>query len=88
MPVFQVYILWSEAAKKSYVGFTSNLEERILAHNQFATKGWTIRFRPWQLVDSFTCSDKKQAMLKEKYFKTGAGRDEILRILRKKGLLP
>ncbi|MBK5278823.1 MAG: GIY-YIG nuclease family protein, partial [Bacteroidia bacterium] len=35
---------------KIYIGFTSNLEARLLSHNQLATKGWTIKFRPWTVI--------------------------------------
>ena len=70
----------------TYVGFSANPELRFLFHNQKATKGWTVRHRPWILVESFPFQDKKQAMEKEKYFKSGAGRDEIQRILKAKGL--
>jgi hypothetical protein len=38
------------------------------------------------MVELFPFEDKKQAMEKEKYFKTGAGRDEIQRLLKNKGL--
>jgi putative endonuclease len=85
MPVFQVYILWSETFKKSYVGFTSDLDQRLLSHNHLATKGWTIRFKPWQLVVSFPCIDKKEAMCLEKFYKTGTGRSQLKSLLREKG---
>jgi putative endonuclease len=67
------------------VGFTSNLEERLLSHNQLATKGWTIRFRPWKLVEAFQVPDKKEALRLEKFFKSGKGREKIQIILREKG---
>ena len=85
--MYFVYILWSQSAGKTYVGFSANPALRLLFHNQKATKGWTIRYRPGVLVETFAFGDKRQAMLKEKYFKTGTGRDEIQRILRNKGLL-
>ncbi|OXA86634.1 GIY-YIG nuclease family protein, partial [Flavobacterium hercynium] len=37
---FTVYILFSESKNKFYIGFTSNLEDRIIRHNQ-KSKGFT-----------------------------------------------
>ncbi|MCC9065201.1 GIY-YIG nuclease family protein [Flavobacterium piscisymbiosum] len=31
---FTVYILFSESKNKFYIGFTSNLEDKIIRHNQ------------------------------------------------------
>jgi len=47
---FYVYVLRSALADKIYIGFTSDLEQRLKAHNELATKGWTIKFRPWMLI--------------------------------------
>ncbi|MBK9329288.1 MAG: GIY-YIG nuclease family protein [Sphingobacteriales bacterium] len=40
--MFVVYVLYSELNEKIYVGFTANLENRLLSHNVLAKKGWTI----------------------------------------------
>ena len=37
---FIVYILFSETKNRYYIGYTSNLEERIIRHNQ-KSKGFT-----------------------------------------------
>ena len=84
--MYSVYILWSKTFEKTYVGFSSNPELRLLFHNEKASKGWTLRYRPWALIETFSFDTKKQALELEKYFKTGAGRDEIQRILIAKGL--
>jgi putative endonuclease len=70
-------VLHSPAFKKIYIGFTSDLDKRLLAHNQLATKGYTIRFRPWTLVYSEEFESKKMAMLREKHLKSAAGRNFI-----------
>lgn len=33
-----------------YIGYTSDLIDRFHSHNQFATKGYTVKFRPWQVI--------------------------------------
>jgi len=75
--MFTVYILYSERFKKTYTGFTSDIEKRLLSHNELSTKGWTKKFRPWKLIYTEVFEDKKEAMLRDKELKTGKGRDFI-----------
>ena len=75
--MFTVYILYSPSHNKIYVGFTSNLEQRLLSHNELGKKGWTIRFRPWKLVHTETYNTKAEALLREKELKGGKGREWI-----------
>jgi len=75
--MFTVYILYSEKHNIHYVGYTSNLIERIKSHNELATKGFTNKYRPWKLIYSEEFQTKSEAMKKEKYFKSGAGRELI-----------
>ncbi len=74
--MFFVYVIYSEAFNKIYIGFTSNLENRIFAHNNLP-KGWTSKFRPWQLVFSEKYETKKEAMIREQQLKSHAGRNFI-----------
>ena len=74
---FVVYILFSGTFKKTYVGFTSNLIERFKSHNQLSSKGYTVKFRPWEVVFVRVFNSKKEALKYEKFLKTGAGRDFI-----------
>jgi len=48
--MFTVYALYSRKYDKIYVGFTSNLEQRLISHNELSNKGWTPKYRPWELV--------------------------------------
>ena len=74
---FVVYVLFSSSFKKTYVGFTSNLIERFKSHNHLSSKGFTAKFRPWQVVFVKSFKSKTEAMKYEKYLKTGVGRDFI-----------
>jgi putative endonuclease len=78
---YKVYVLHSPAYDKIYVGFTSNLEQRMLSHNILATKGWTVKFRPWVLIHTETFPTKTEAMRREKQLKSAAGRTFIRKIL-------
>jgi putative endonuclease len=75
--MYKVYILYSAKYNKIYIGYTSNLEERLLSHNQLGKKGWTIKFRPWMLIHTESFNTKQQALLREKQLKSGKGREWI-----------
>ena len=75
--MYTVYVLYSEKFNKIYVGFTSDLENRLLSHNELSKKGWTIRYRPWELIHAENFESKKQAMAREKQLKGGQGRKFI-----------
>jgi putative endonuclease len=73
---FTVYILYSVSHQKHYTGFTSDLEERMVSHNEKGD-GWTSKYRPWKLIFSKTFETKPEAMAYEKWLKTGVGRNFI-----------
>ena len=50
MKEYVVYILKSLSSDKHYVGFTENLISRFKSHNELSTKGYTIRYRPWEVI--------------------------------------
>ena len=75
--MFTVYVLYSEKFNKIYIGYTSDLEQRFLSHNELATKGYTIKFRPWEIVYIETFDTKKEAMIREKQLKSSRGRTFI-----------
>jgi putative endonuclease len=75
--MFKVYILYSAKYDKIYIGFTADLDSRLLSHNKLATKGWTIRFRPWNLIYTQDFQTKQEAMKREKYLKSFRGREWI-----------
>ena len=69
-----VYVLFSPTYDKIYIGFSGNVEKRIISHNHLAKKGWTIRFRPWTLIHTEGFETKKEAMAREKELKSTKGR--------------
>ncbi len=79
--MFTVYVLYSKDYDKIYIGYTSDLEQRLLSHNELGKKGWTIKFRPWQLIYKETIQLKSDAMKREKELKTAAGRNFIWSII-------
>ena len=83
MEEFVVYILFSKDYDKTYVGFTSNLIERFKSHNYLSKKGYTIKFRPWQVIYVEFFTTKFEALKKEKLLKSGKGREFIKEIISK-----
>ncbi len=76
-----VYILYSEKFGKNYTGFTSNLIARFNSHNLLETKGNTLKFRPWKVIHVEFFDSKYKALKREKYLKTGIGRDFIQKLI-------
>ena len=58
---FKVYILWSKALQKFYVGSTRDLTDRLLRHNAGYEK-FTSKGKPWELICEIPCIDRKEAL--------------------------
>lgn len=67
-----VYVLRSLKDGRLYTGYTTNLENRLEDHNAGHTKSTRNR-RPLKLVYSENFKSKKEAMEREKFFKTPEG---------------
>jgi len=79
--MYIVYALHSPKFNKIYIGYTSNLEQRLLSHNELATKGYTIKYRPWVIVYTETYASKTIAMRREKQLKTAKGREFVWSVI-------
>ena len=72
--MFHVYAISSQIRNYIYVGLTSNIEDRIRRHN----KGYeqtTKPYRPFILIYSEECETREQARKREKYLKSGVGKE-------------
>jgi len=81
--MFTTYVLYSEKHDKIYIGYTSNLHQRLISHNELANKGWTIKFRPWKLMYKEEYETKSEAMKREKQLKSYKGRTFIRNLIDK-----
>ena len=70
--------LYSESHNVFYKGITSNLIQRFKSHNELATKGYTLKYRPWKVVHVEFFITKKEALIRERFLKSGAGRAWII----------
>jgi len=68
-----VYILESLDSEHFYVGITDDLRVRLAKHNAGEVPH-TSKYRPWRLKTYVAFSDEKQAIVFEKYLKSGSGR--------------
>ncbi len=72
--MYKVYALKSFRRNYIYVGLTHNLEDRLNRHN----KGWektTRAYAPFKLIYSEDCDDRKSARQREKFLKSGIGKE-------------
>lgn len=77
--MYYVYILLSEKDKKLYFGYTSNLKLRIEEHNSGKVSATKNR-RPLLLIGYEAYNNKKDAMARERYFKSGGRASNDIKI--------
>ena len=76
-----IYILYSPAFKRTYTGQTDNLVDRLVLHNSGKVKS-TKAFIPWSMIHSESFATRSEAIKRETWFKTRAGRKKISEILK------
>jgi putative endonuclease len=72
--MFTTYVLYSKDFNKIYVGFTSDIEARLIAHNHPKNKGWTKRYQPWVVIYKENFTEKSSAVKRESELKSSRGR--------------
>ena len=77
---FTVYILFSETKNRFYIGFTSNLEERLIRHNQ-KSKGFTGSVDDWKVVYTENYQTKELAHQRELQIKSWKSRIKIQELI-------
>jgi putative endonuclease len=73
MKYYYVYILISLKDNNYYTGYTSNLNKRLLLHNDGKVVATKNR-RPLKLVYWEGCLNREDATRREKYLKSGNGK--------------
>lgn len=77
--MFYVYAISSLKRNYIYVGLTSNLEKRIARHNRGYEKT-TRPYVPFALIYSEKLDSRLQARNREKYWKSGVGKERLREI--------
>ncbi len=78
--MFVVYAIASIQRKYVYVGLTSNLEQRLLRHNNKLEKT-TKPYAPFTLIYSEIHPGRPAARNREKFFKSRSGKRTLYRII-------
>jgi len=78
--MYYAYVI-RNAAGVLYKGFTSDLEKRLQQHNAHNFDSYTSGRGPWTLVYKEEFSSEREARQKEKFLKSGQGREFLKRIL-------
>jgi putative endonuclease len=78
---YYVYILYSSKDGNLYIGLSQNLKKRIYNHNIGLNKSTRYR-RPLKLIYVEAFFNKEDAKNREKFFKTGRGREVLKDIIR------
>jgi putative endonuclease len=80
--MFTVYAIRSLKDGRIYVGFSSDVARRIKEHNSGKTRS-TKGFRPWELIFTETVETRIEARKREKYWKSGTGKEQLKKMLTK-----
>ncbi len=78
--MYYVYILYSETLDKKYIGSTDDLKKRLKEHNSGCSK-FTKSGIPWMLLYYEAFISKYDALIEEKFLKSGKGRDRLKYLL-------
>ena len=78
--MYFVYAISSLERNYIYVGLTDNIERRLSEHNSGKNKK-TKPYAPFVVIYFEECGSRIEARIKEKYFKSGSGKEK-LRIIR------
>lgn len=74
--MFYVYFLVSKKNNDLYIGSTEDVANRLNRHNCGKVKS-TKAYRPWELLGYEECSSRSEAVIKEKFFKTGQQKERL-----------
>jgi putative endonuclease len=85
--MYVIYALYSQKYDKIYIGYTSDLIDRFHSHNSLSNKGFTSKFRPWEVLYVEFVDTKKDAMKREQQIKTSTGRRFVREQIKLVGLI-
>ena len=71
--IYYTYVLNSISHNKFYTGHTDNLKKRLREHNS-GQGTYSNRYMPWEVTYSERFNTLEEAIKREKYFKSAAGR--------------
>ena len=80
--MYFIYVIRNTDRGIRYIGSTADIDKRLADHNAGRSR-FTKGSRPWILVYSEKFGTKHEALKRERYLKSGKGREILDRILGK-----
>ena len=81
MFMYYVYVIYDKLDKRSYIGFTKDLERRIKEHFSGGNKT-TAKFKSKELIFHEGFINEQDALRRERYFKTTSGKRALKLMLK------
>jgi putative endonuclease len=81
---YTVYVLHSLSTGLLNVGQTADLTRRVEQHLR-GESFWTKRCKDWEVIYTEFFESRGEAMRRERYLKTGKGKEELKRLLIHRG---
>lgn len=78
--MFYVYIIQSSKDGKYYIGFTSDIEKRLVWHNSGRNRSTKCRL-PFKLIYKETFHNKKDALKRERQIKAYKGGNAFKKLI-------
>ncbi len=75
--MYYVYVLVSKKTKRKYIGFTSDLKQRVNEHNAKQGGTFSKKNAPFDLVFYEAFIAKQDAIKQELFYKSGYGREVL-----------
>ncbi|MCA6462117.1 MAG: GIY-YIG nuclease family protein [Sediminibacterium sp.] len=76
----EVYAILSIPSNEIYVGMALSAEKRLKEHNNGKNR-FTKGLRPWKIIHIEYFADWKSARVREKYLKSGVGKEFLKRLV-------
>ena len=77
--MYYAYAIKSLSKNYIYVGLTNDVNRRILEHNNGENRS-TKAYKPFLLIHTEQFGTREEARLKEKYLKSGIGKEFLKRV--------
>ncbi len=74
--MYSVYVIKSEKNGKNYIGYTEDLEARLLLHNSGKVRS-TKAYKPYKVIYKEEYINKTEARKREIFLKSGIGREHL-----------
>ena len=80
--MYYAYLIENQKDKSWYIGYTKNLKQRIIEHQRGCGCRTTSIKKDWKLIYYEAYLNKKDALGRERFLKSGSGRMYLRKQLR------